>query len=32
VHEHLAAEVVAIFEELLRLRYPIEKNRTVDTY
>ena len=32
VHEDLAAEVVAIFEELLRLRYPIEKIRTVDNY
>ena len=32
VHEDLAAEVVAIFQELLQLRYPIEKIRTVDTY
>ena len=32
VHEDLAAEVVAIFEQLLRLRYPIEKMRTVDNY
>ncbi|MGZ5398266.1 MAG: M15 family metallopeptidase [Mycobacterium sp.] len=32
VHEELAAEVVAIFEQLLRLRYPIEKMRTVDNY
>jgi D-alanyl-D-alanine carboxypeptidase len=31
-HEDLAAEVVAIFEQLLQLRYPIEKIRTVDTY
>jgi hypothetical protein len=32
VHEDLAAEVVAIFEQLLQLRYPIEKIRTVDNY
>src|SRR5882762_604936 len=32
VHEDLAAEVVAIFEQLLELRYPIEKIRTVDNY
>jgi hypothetical protein len=32
VHEDLAAEVVAIFEQLLQLRYPIETIRTVDTY
>jgi hypothetical protein len=32
VHEDLAAGVVAIFEELLQLRYPIEKVRTVDNY
>ena len=32
VHEDLAAEVIAIFEELRQLRYPIEKIRTVDTY
>ena len=32
VHEDLAAEVVAIFEQLLQLRYPIEKVRTVDNY
>ena len=32
VHEELAAEVVEIFEQLLRLRYPIEKMRTVDNY
>jgi hypothetical protein len=31
-HEDLAAEVVAIFEQLLQLRYPIEKIRTVDNY
>ena len=32
VHEDLAAEVIAIFEQLLQLRYPIEKIRTVDNY
>jgi hypothetical protein len=32
VHEDLAAEVVAIFDQLLTLRYPIEKMRTVDNY
>jgi hypothetical protein len=32
VHEDLAAEVVAVFEQLLELRYPIEKIRTVDNY
>jgi len=32
VHEDLAAEVVAIFDQLLHLRYPIEKIRTVDNY
>jgi D-alanyl-D-alanine carboxypeptidase len=32
VHEDLAAEVVAIFEQLLQLRYPIEKIRTADNY
>jgi hypothetical protein len=32
VHEDLAAEVVAIFEQLLQLRYPIEKIRTMDNY
>ena len=32
VHEDLAAEVVAIFEQLLQLHYPIEKVRTVDNY
>ena len=31
VNEDLAAEVVAIFDQLLQLRYPIEI-RTVDTY
>jgi D-alanyl-D-alanine carboxypeptidase len=32
VDEDLAAEVVAIFEQLLQMRYPIEKIRTVDNY
>jgi D-alanyl-D-alanine carboxypeptidase len=32
VNEDVAAEVVAVFEQLLQLRYPIEKIRTVDTY
>jgi hypothetical protein len=32
VHEDLAAEVVDIFEQLLQLRYPIEKVRTLDNY
>jgi hypothetical protein len=32
VHEDLAAEVIAIFEQLLQLRYPIEKIRSVDNY
>ncbi|MGX9789711.1 M15 family metallopeptidase [Mycobacterium sp. MMS18-G62] len=32
VNEDLASEVVAIFEQLLQQRYPIEKIRTVDTY
>jgi D-alanyl-D-alanine carboxypeptidase len=32
VNQDLAAEVVAIFEQLLQLRYPIEKIRTVDSY
>jgi hypothetical protein len=32
VTEDLAAEVAAIFEELRRLSYPIEKIRTVDNY
>jgi D-alanyl-D-alanine carboxypeptidase len=32
VHEDLAPEVIAIFEQLYRLGYPIEKIRTVDHY
>jgi hypothetical protein len=32
VNEDLVAEVVAIFEQLLQRRYPIEKIRTVDNY
>jgi hypothetical protein len=32
VHEDLAAEVVAIFDQLRQLHYPIEKIRTVDNY
>jgi hypothetical protein len=32
VNQDVAAEVVAIFEQLLQLRYPIEKIRTVDNY
>ena len=32
VHEDLTAEVIAIFDQLLQLRYPIEKIRTVDNY
>jgi D-alanyl-D-alanine carboxypeptidase len=32
VHEDLAPDVVAIFEQLLRLRYPVDKIRTVDHY
>jgi hypothetical protein len=32
VHEDLAAEVAAIFEQLLHLRYPIDKIRTADIY
>jgi hypothetical protein len=32
VNEDLAAAVVAIFEQLLQLRYPIEKMRTVENY
>jgi D-alanyl-D-alanine carboxypeptidase len=32
VHEDLVADVIAIFEQLHRLRYPIEKIRTVDHY
>ena len=32
VHEDLAPDVVAIFEQLYRLGYPVEKIRTVDHY
>ena len=32
VHEDLAAEVIAIFDQLVQLRYPVEKVRTVDNY
>ncbi|HZC53826.1 MAG TPA: M15 family metallopeptidase, partial [Mycobacterium sp.] len=32
VHEDLASEVIAIFEQLYRLGFPIEKIRTVDHY
>ena len=32
VHQDLVADVVAIFEQLHRLRYPITKMRTVDHY
>lgn len=32
VNQDLAAEVVAIFDQLLQLRYPIDKIRTVDNY
>jgi hypothetical protein len=32
VNQDVAADVVAIFEQLLALRYPIEKIRTVDAY
>ena len=32
IHQDLTAEVIAIFEQLRQLRYPIEKIRTVDTY
>jgi hypothetical protein len=32
VHEDLVPQVIAIFEQLFRLRYPIEKMRTVDHY
>ncbi|BBX99720.1 hypothetical protein MSEO_02200 [Mycobacterium seoulense] len=32
VHEDLAPEVIAIFEQLYRLRYPVEKIGTVDHY
>jgi D-alanyl-D-alanine carboxypeptidase len=32
VHADLAPDVIAIFEQLYRLRYPVEKIRTVDHY
>ncbi len=32
VHEDLAPDVIAIFEQLYRLGYPVEKIRTVDNY
>jgi D-alanyl-D-alanine carboxypeptidase len=32
VNQDLAAEVVAIFEQLLQLRYPIDKIRTAENY
>ncbi len=32
VHEDLVPQVIEIFEQLYRLRYPIEKMRTVDRY
>jgi hypothetical protein len=32
VHQDLASEVTAIFEQLYRLGYPVEKIRTVDHY
>ena len=32
VHEDLVPEVIAIFEQLYRLGYPVEKIRTVDQY
>ncbi len=32
VNEDLAEEVIAIFDQLLAMRYPIEKIRTVDNY
>jgi hypothetical protein len=32
VHQDLAAEVIAAFDQLFRLRFPIEKMRTVDHY
>ena len=32
MHEDLVAEVITIFEQLYRLRYPIEKMRTLDLY
>jgi len=32
VHEDLATDVIAIFEQLYRLGYPVDKIRTVDNY
>lgn len=32
VHEDLVRQVIAIFEQLFQLRYPVEKMRTVDHY
>lgn len=32
VHEDLVPDVIAIFEKLYQLRYPVEKIRTVDHY
>ena len=32
VHEELVTDVIAIFEQLLRLGYPVDKIRTVDHY
>jgi hypothetical protein len=32
VHEELVPDVIAIFEQLLRLGYPVDKIRTVDHY
>lgn len=32
VHEDLVAQVITIFDELYRLRFPIEKIRTVEVY
>lgn len=32
VHEDLVPDVIAIFDELLRLGYPVDKMRTVDHY
>jgi D-alanyl-D-alanine carboxypeptidase len=32
VHEELVSQVITAFEQLYRLRYPIEKVRTVDRY
>jgi len=32
VHQELVADVIAIFEQLYRLRYPVEKMNTVDHY